>query len=102
MENKKWSWFAFGVVVGLLIGLGIAGTYGWMQAERAREAEMRAREEAERTRKKLEDSRNRLEESLQRSLTRGLKVGVPLTDDDRALLESLAKPGTDAPKEKDH
>lgn len=80
MENEKWSWFAGGVVIGLLLGLGIAGSFAFtqaqraqeaevearMQAEMAREMEVHARREADEARRHAEAAQRRAEESLQK------------------------------------
>ena len=84
MENEKWSWFAGGVVLGLLLGLGIAGGYFYtqLQAERARameseaiaseeaarsrDMEAEARRNAERAERLLEESRKQLEQSREK------------------------------------
>jgi hypothetical protein len=75
VENDKWTWFAGGVVLGLLLGLGIAGGYVYTQIAREREkaarheveammqAEMARREAemAERSRRMAEAERDRAE-----------------------------------------
>jgi hypothetical protein len=83
MENDRWGWFAGGVVVGILIGLGVAAGFALpkyhaareeaerarieaqMQAERAREAEMNARREAERAERHAEEALQKLKKDNQ-------------------------------------
>ncbi len=72
MDNEKWSSFIGGVVVGVLIALGIGGTFGWQQLQHARalEAELRAasemaRQEAERAMQAEREARKKAEEALQ-------------------------------------
>ena len=47
MEHDRWHWFAGGVVLGLLIGAGIAGSYGMTKYAEARAEAQDARERAE-------------------------------------------------------
>ena len=44
MEHDRWSWFAGGVVLGLLIGGGIAGGYAMTKVAAAEKARAEAEE----------------------------------------------------------
>ena len=63
MEHDRWSWFAGGVVLGLLIGAGVTGGCFIPKLTEARRAEARA--EADAAQAKAENARR-----LQRLLAR--------------------------------
>jgi hypothetical protein len=82
MENERWGWFAGGVVLGILIGLGVAVGFilpryhaaraeaeqareeAMMQADRAHELELRTRMVAEQAAREAERERQRAEDAL--------------------------------------
>jgi hypothetical protein len=71
MENERWSWFAGGLVLGLILGLGIAAGVIWpqLQAERARgmEAAEEARMQADLARQNEAEARRAADELRQQA-----------------------------------
>jgi predicted negative regulator of RcsB-dependent stress response len=46
MESEKWPAFITGFVLGMLVTLGVVGTFGWQKYQQARAATEEARERA--------------------------------------------------------